>query len=73
MLAGLSKNEILRTPPDFCASVESIAKKTISNDPDRRDHSRMSLHDHQTSLRVTGRLAACFRPIRWARRARKNI
>ena len=33
MLAGLSKNEILRTPPDFCASAESIAKKTFSNDP----------------------------------------
>jgi hypothetical protein len=33
MLAGLSKNEILRTPPDFWAGAGCIVNRQISNDP----------------------------------------
>src|SRR5580693_9774319 len=33
MLAGLSKNEILRTPPDFCARAGCSARRRASNGP----------------------------------------
>src|ERR1700731_851220 len=33
MLAGLSKNEILRTPPDFCARAGCATKRRASNGP----------------------------------------
>src|SRR3954469_3194648 len=31
MLAGLSKNEILRTPPDFCAKAGPVRANTVSS------------------------------------------
>src|ERR1700724_4367842 len=33
MLAGLSKNEILRMPPDFCAKAASPATRASSSEP----------------------------------------
>src|SRR6516162_7973494 len=33
MLAGLSKNEILRMPPDFCANADCIPKSATRNNP----------------------------------------
>ena len=49
MLAGLSKNEILRTPPDFCASAPSPAPSASSSEPaiaNRRTCRVMNLPSH---------------------------